>query len=221
MADSNLREPTQMSLRALKLRPGMFLQTQPVGGSGGGEAQFCAAIEGRGIMVVPLGDAPALKPGETHLVSGFTGMYDFAFEAQVIQLFTYPFPYTLLAYPSAVRAKKVRNALRMPTEIEAVVTLPKLGGTVAVTLVDLSVAGAMVSCDGPLGGVGDPATVDFAIGFEGRPVDLSLKASICHTTKTDAGDGYRVGFAFRDSSRNDRLVLQYFTLKVAEELGGG
>ena len=62
-------------------------------------------------------------------------------------------------------------------------------------------------------------TLAFALEFEGKPVDLSLTASICHSTRIDDGDGYRTGFAFKDSSRNDRLVLEYFALKAGEDEG--
>lgn len=218
--ESTLREPTKMSLRELRLRPGMFLQTQPVdGGTASGEAQFCAAIAGRGIMVVPLGSDPVpMKPGQRHLVSGFTGMYDFAFEAPVIQLFTYPFAYTLLGYPSEVRATRVRNALRMKTELQAVATLHKARSAAsAVTLVDLSSAGAMASSAEPIGAIGDAATLAFALEFEGKPVDLALNASICHSTQVEGREAWLTGFAFKDVSRNDRMALQYFALKAAEE----
>ena len=219
-AESIVREPTQMSLRELRLRPGMFLQTQPAGKTNGrGEAQFCAAIAGRGIMVVPLGNDPMpMKPGERHVISGFTGMYDFVFEAPVLQLFTYPFAYTLLGYPTEVRAVRVRNALRMKIKLKAIATLQRARSAASdVTLVDLSPAGAMASSPEPIGTVGDIVTLAFALEFEGKPVDLSLNASICHSTRIDDGDGYRTGFAFKDTSRNDRLVLEYFALKAIEE----
>lgn len=221
--DSSVREPTNLSLRELKLKPGMFLQTQLAGtGAMPREAQFCAAIAGKGIMLVPLGDGlPPMSPGDTQRVSGFTGIYDFAFEAPVIQLFTYPFPYTLLGYPQAVRATRVRSALRMQTQLPAVVTVHGTRATVPVTLLDLSAAGAMIASTQALGAIGDALTLTFAIGFDGKPVELALTASLAHSSAADDADGFRIGLAFRDVARSDRMALQYFTLKAAEEQATG
>lgn len=216
-------EPTHfdlppVSLRALKLRPGMFLQTQATSpGATVGEAQFCAAIEGRGIMVVPLSDDPrdALRDGERRLVRGFTGIYDFTFEAQVLQSFTIPFAYTLLSYPREVAARKVRNAQRIRTALPARVT-PEGGAAFDATLVDLSPAGAMLTAASALGGNGEQATISFSVQFEQQRVDLRITGTVCHSGRCDSGEGYRAGYSFKQLGRNDRLTLQHFALATLE-----
>lgn len=209
---------SRMDLKGLRLRPGMFLQLLSPSGKHSCEAQFCAAIGGRGIMVVPLDDTTSnggLTPGETRRVKGFTGLYDYEFDADVIQHFTQPFAYTLLRYPAAVTARRVRSALRIRTALPAYV---RREGTDAVAgvIVDLSAAGAMVATSSELGAIGDTAKLHFALVLEGKSYDLNVPASICHGAANDAGEGHRTGFAFKDLTRNDRLLLRHFALLSSE-----
>jgi hypothetical protein len=211
-----------LSLRALKLRPGMFLQTQSTTpGTGSGEAQFCAAIDGRGIMVVPLSDDPrdALRDGERRIVRGFTGIYDFAFEAQVLQSFTYPFAYTLLSYPDTVNARKVRKAQRIRTALLAKIA-PERGPAFKAMMVDLSPAGAMLTAANALGNNGDHATISFTIALADQQIELSIAGTICHSGRCDSGEGYRAGYSFKQLSRSDRLTLQHFALASLEASHG-
>ncbi|HEX5755986.1 MAG TPA: PilZ domain-containing protein [Arenimonas sp.] len=207
-----------MDLKGLRLRPGMFMQLQSRAGKDSCEAQFCAAIGGRGIMVVPVDDAQpngGLHPGETRRVKGFTGIYDYEFDADVIQHFSQPFTYTLLRYPSAVNARRVRSSLRIRTALPAYVRREGCD-PVAGVIVDLSAAGAMVATSGEMGAIGESARLHFALVLEGKAYDLNLPASICHGAVNDNGEGYRTGFAFKELSRNDRLLLRHFALLSSE-----
>ena len=82
------QEPTQldnpnnpavnrMALKAVGLRAGMALQTRRlVEGATKKESQFFGAIEGKGVMVGPLGTDGVkleLEAGEVCVVRGFTG----------------------------------------------------------------------------------------------------------------------------------------------------
>jgi hypothetical protein len=220
MAAEQSRAPaTDMSLRALKLRPGMFVQTQTTRGDGESiEAKFCAAIEGKGLMLVPLpeGRRP-LKDGEPHRLRGFTGIFDFAFDSQVIQSFTHPFAYTLFAWPATVKARRVRSALRIPTALPVQVDAP--AGPRQAIIVDLSCAGAMLRSVKPIGAVGSSATLGFSITVDERPFALVLSGTICHSAPCDSGDGYRTGFAFGGVGRNERIALQNFTYAAADDAG--
>lgn len=217
-AEPSRFDPLPLTLRALKLRPGMFLQTRPLApGATDGEAQFCAAIDGRGIMVVPLSEDPraALRDGERRLVHGFTGIYDFSFEAEVLQSFTHPFAYTLLSYPREVSARRVRNAQRIRTTLPARVT-PQNGAAVEATLVDLSPAGAMLKSASVLGANGEQATIRFVVEIEQQQFELAVTGTVCHSGRCDSGEGYRAGYAFKQLGRNDRLTLQHFALAALD-----
>jgi hypothetical protein len=206
-----------ISLRELKLRPGMFLQIQC--GSGAGpivETKFCAAIEGKGVMVVLLG-AASFKDGQLQRVRGFTGLFDFGFESAAIQSFTYPFAYTLLAYPEQVRARRVRSSVRIRTSIPAQVEGPS--GESRGIIIDLCTAGAMLRSIAPQGPIGSKVLLTFTVEGTHEPHPLKLEGVVCHTSKFESGDGYRTGFSFEGIARRDRLVLQNFTL--AHQLDDG
>ncbi|RZI83711.1 MAG: PilZ domain-containing protein [Rubrivivax sp.] len=210
----------ELGLRALKLRPGIALQTQAAApGSRPEEAQFLAAIEGKGVMVGPHGASggkSALKPGAEYTVRGFTGQYDFSFSAQVIQTFEVPFAYALLVYPKAVQARMVRRSLRMKTALPAKVSLPGKTSFVEGTLIDVSAQGAMVHTSTTVGAMGDVVELALSVEFEGETVNLAIPATICHSNKAEADGGVNVGLSFKAVSQRDKLVLHYLVQSSAE-----
>ena len=112
-------EFVKMPLKAMGLRPGMALQTKRlVEGAPKNEAQYFSAIEGKGVMLGPLGadsKDTGLLAGEVCIVRGFTGQHEFSFLSKVLQTFEQPFIYALIAYPEYVEARLVRQSLRIKT----------------------------------------------------------------------------------------------------------
>lgn len=217
--DTHHAPVTEVALRSLKLRPGVALQAQGVTpGSPKLEAQFLAAIEGKGVMVGPhaafSGKSP-LKAGDEYTVQGFTGQHDFSFRAQVIQTFEVPFVYALLVYPKVVQARLVRRSLRMKTSLPAKVSVPG-GGAINATLVDVSPFGAMVHAPSAVGAIGDLVNLAVGVDFEGELVGLEIPAKLCHSHKADAGDGVHVGMSFKTVSQRDRLILHYLAQSSTE-----
>lgn len=208
--ESTLAAVTDVSLKSLKLRPGMSLQVQRAGQDASREAQFLAAIDGKGVMVGPhtTAGATGMKAGEDYVVRGFTGQYDFSFSGRVIQTFEEPFTYALLAYPSAVKGRLVRRAMRMKTSVPALAT-PENTPAAAVTLIDVSVAGAMIKSPAQLGAVGSSMTLAFSVDVDKTSANVSLAGSICHSNRCDSGEGYNIGLAFKSVAANDKLVLHY------------
>jgi len=219
-SNSTHAEISKINLKALKLRPGMALQIQrSLPGAPNNEAQFLAAIEGKGIMVGPhgaVGGKIGMQPGEDYLVRGFTGQYDFSFASNVIQIYEKPFAYALLSYPGDVEARMVRSAMRMKTSLPATVSLPGGSSFIAVSLVDVSVAGAMIKSPTSLGIVGDQLNLSFSMDFEKNKVNLVLLSAICHSNKSEPGDGFNVGLIFKGTTQNDKLVLHYITQDSSE-----
>jgi len=211
---------TEVSLRSLKLRPGVALQTQGAApGSPRLEAQFLAAIEGKGVMVGPHGSTGGkspLKAGDTCTVQGFTGQHDFSFTAQVLQTFEVPFAYALLVYPSVVKARQVRRSMRMKTSRRAKGARADGAGAIDATLIDMSPFGAMVHAPASVGAVGDVVSLALGIDFEGEAVKLEIPAALCHSHKAEAGDGVHVGMAFRTVSQRDKLILHYLAQQSTE-----
>lgn len=211
-------EVTRLPLRALGLKPGMSLQTRRLAhGARKQESQYFGAIEGKGVMVGALGtdgEACDLTVGDICLVRGFTGQYEFSFPSKVLQNFEQPFAYALLAYPNAVDARLVRHSMRVKGSWPCSVSIPLPDGTsqpVQTTLVDISVSGAMVKAPAPLAAVGTELNVTLSVHVEGAPLDLYLRAGVCHSNRASYEDAYFVGLAFKGQTQQDKLVLTYLT----------
>jgi len=209
-----------MPLKALGLRTGMALQTRRlVEGASKKESQFFGAIEGKGVMVGPMGPegvSTELDDGEVCVVRGFTGQYEFSFLSKVLQTFQKPFAYALLAYPAQVDARLVRQSMRTKTSWPTTVqTVPKDGlaapAPLEATLVDISMHGAMIKATSSLSTVGDLVTLGMTVTFDDAPVTLNVAASICHNNRSAADSAYYVGLAFRNLTQHDKLVLNFVT----------
>lgn len=212
-----------VTLRTLRLRPGMFLQAHPPATPGKlTEARFCAAIEGKGLMVVPLHEGAVgsewRELGEL-VLKGFTGQYDFRFETRVLGSFSVPFAYVLLAWPERVEARRVRNALRIATSLPAMAWGRDPASTVPARVLDLSHAGAMLDLGSPLGGTGERVGLSLQLPLEGGAQALELGGQICHRGDGAAGPGTRIGVAFEGVSRTERALLQNFTLSQLQASG--
>lgn len=205
--------PIPIDLRGLKLRSGMALQIQRQPAGPIHEALFLAAISGKGVMVGPHTTQTAglgVSAGDACVVRGFTGQHDFAFQTQVIQTFTDPFVYVLLAHPATVQARQVRQALRIRT------ALPGLahgdgGSAVQVTVIDVSVAGALVRSPVPLGAVHAPVSLSFAVPMEDSRIALNLACAVCHSHAAPDGSGQHIGLMFSSPTPTDKLALHYLT----------
>ncbi|MBI2748663.1 MAG: PilZ domain-containing protein [Burkholderiales bacterium] len=211
---------SRMPLKALGLRTGMALQTRRlVEGASKKESQFFGAIEGKGVMVGPMGPegvSTELDDGDICVVRGFTGQYEFSFLSKVLQTFQKPFAYALLAYPAQVDARLVRQSMRTKTSWPTTVQTAAKDGLAApapmeVTLVDISMHGAMIKASSSLSTVGDVVTLGMTVTFDDAPVTLNVAASICHNNRSAADSAYYVGLAFRNLTQHDKLVLNFVT----------
>lgn len=210
---TDIPEVNRLPLRALGLRVGMALQTRRlVEGASKKESQYFGAIEGKGVMVGPLGadnEQTGLTEGEVCVVRGFTGQYEYSFLTKVLQTFEKPFVYALLAYPPQVDARLVRQSMRTkqswPTKVCAD------GGDIDVALIDISVAGAMIKADSALAAIGSTMSVSMDVKVDGEPLTLKLQAKVCHNNKATYEPVHFIGMAFQNVSREEKLVLHYLT----------
>lgn len=206
-------EINRLPLRALGLRTGMALQTRRlVEGASKKESQFFGAIEGKGVMVGPISgdnEPTGLEAGEICVVRGFTGQYEYSFLSKVLQTFVQPFVYALLAYPAQVDVRLVRKSMR--TKMSWPTTVHGLDTAIQVMLVDMSTAGAMVKAPTGLAAVGAPLKLSMDVEVDNSPLQLQLTASVCHSNKASYEDAFFIGMAFKNLSREDKLVLHYLT----------
>lgn len=218
--DLNGGELLEVSLKTLRLRPGIVLDIRRMrAGAPAVGAKFIAAIEGKGVMLTPSGmdsHKSDIVVGDAYLIQGFTGQTDFSFTVPVLNVFTAPFAHALFAYPVAVKAKQVRKAMRMKIALPATISPCGQKNPLEVSIVDLSVDGAMIASPGFLGGVGSLFDLVFPIRFDNVNTYLNIVAKLRHRIGTD-DDGGRIGLSFENISREHKLLLSYFVGKITEE----
>lgn len=219
--DTDKPQVQRMPLKSLGLRTGMALQTRRLKeGASKKESQFFGAIEGKGVMVGPMGsDAvqTGLEEGEVCVVRGFTGQYEFSFLSKVLQTFEKPFAYALLAYPPQVDAHLVRKSMRVRTSWPTSVQVNGTAQEIDVTLIDMSTSGAMIKAPSGLAALGEVITMHLAVIIDGSPAELSIQASICHNNKAAQEDAYFIGVAFKNLTQQDKLVLNYLAQPPAQQ----
>jgi hypothetical protein len=213
-----IEEVSRLPLRSLGLKPGMALQTRRiVEGAKKRESQYFGAIEGKGVMVGPLGAEGAkteLEAGEVCVVRGFTGQYEYSFLSKVLQTFEKPFAYALLAYPAQVDARLVRQSMRIKCSWPSRVAVPSANGSVLthdVTLIDLSTSGAMIKAGNAVAAIGASIQLTLSVEIDKAPLDLCLSANVCHNNRASYEDAYFVGLSFKGLTSHDKLVLSYLT----------
>ena len=222
-ANPAIPEFTEVDLRALKLRAGMFLQTQRMEkNSPNYEAQFLGLIDGKCLMVVPVGTfsiKTGMKAGEHFIIRGFTGQYDFYFSSRVIQAFDFTFrepsyAYAVLSWPERVEARKVRSSLRIRTSLPATLTGIANRQSQPVTIADLSADGALVRSGDSAGAIGDMVSLEFSMGPDGALSYVVAMARICHIHVGD--EGCLSGLLFEQIAPADRILIREY---VVENLG--
>jgi hypothetical protein len=228
-------EYSQVTLKSLKLRSGMFLQAQRVETKPPPpnqeakpapvyEAQFLGPIQDKALVVIPVGMfsiKTGMMSGEIFTVRGFTGQYDFHFTSRVLQAvdFTFRDPgyaYAVLTYPAVVEARQVRKSMRIRTSLPANATLPDATGEMTVTLVDLSIDGTLVRSASALGAVGDLVALSFTVTSDLGVADLVVAARICHSNEDPGEEGILAGLLFENITGADRVVLKDFVLSNLE-----
>jgi c-di-GMP-binding flagellar brake protein YcgR len=216
--DDETPQVQRLPLRELGLRTGMALQTRRlVEGASKKESQFFGAIEGKGVMVGPIGSESAqtgLQEGEVCVVRGFTGIYEYSFLSKVLQTFEKPFVYALLAYPAQVDAKRVRQSMRMKSNCPVEVVHP--APAQPATLVDISLAGAMIRTVSNVATVGQEILLGFSPLIEGELMRIEASASVCHSNHSSAEGAFFTGVAFKNLSSQHKLVLHYLTTPSKE-----
>lgn len=209
----NHQNVVQLTLKELGLRAGIALQVRRlVEGATKKEAQLFGAVEGRGVMVGPQGsegEGTGLTEGDVCIVRGFTGQHEFSFVSKVLQTYDKPFVYALLAYPTKLDARLVRQSMRTKTRWPIVTQVgeQRQDGL----LVDLSPQGAMVNTPDAVAAVGKVLRLTIQGLVDGELSPITVKATVCHSHRAQDDEGHFTGMAFHNLSQQDKLVLNYLT----------
>jgi c-di-GMP-binding flagellar brake protein YcgR len=213
---------SEASFEALKLRPGAMLQIQPLAGGTTHSVRFIGAIGGKSVLAtlpVVNGKGIWVQAGQVYIIRGFTGRFAFAFETPAIMARAHPFPYIHFAYPHSVNSKAVRKSLRVKADLPATVMPISGEQPVPVTIVDLSICGAMVDASAPLGTTSDVVALVFSVAFDDITAELNISAIIRSIQKQEGGKNLRVGLEFENVAYNNNLILRSFVHTV--EAGEG
>ncbi len=207
-------EETGMDFEALGLYPGSPMQLQAVAEvlQPHHWVKYVGCIDQCSVLTtLPLeeGKGMWMQPGQTFVVRGFNGRQAYAFSAQVLRARADPYAYLHLSWPRTIEIQPVRNALRVGVVLPVNV-LKADGGSVAATLVDVSISGAMLDSALPVGAVGDKVHAGLSINLDGNAVRMDIPALIRSVHPGEDGKGCVAGLEFSGMGQNDRLILNYF-----------
>lgn len=215
--DSSSEGNVEVGIQELRLRPGTELKLlDSKGNMLAHKAQFIAVFANKSILVSMMVDnirKIALREGDTYLVKGFTGKYDFSFSASVLQVDGAQFN-ARLSCPSSVTVKFVRSHLRVQLSLNTNATVPNLDTPTPIIITDLSAGGAGIDSNAPLGSVGDRIQLALPVEFEKKRIHLNLTSEIRHITHN--GPGMKTGVEFVEASQHDKLMLHYLVSTLSE-----
>ncbi|MGD8911210.1 MAG: flagellar brake protein [Candidatus Thiodiazotropha sp.] len=168
-----------------------------------------------------------VRDGQSFTVRMLQGSNIFGFVSQVLNASSKPYPHIHLSYPSDVESAVVRNAPRVPTEIDAEVIWPQATSGAeekrTVTISDISSTGARIIDGKILGKVGDVIQVTYKLSVCGGEDILKLMSIIRNIRQVADRDGrntYVHGLEFRGLNRFQHLVLCSYVLgSIARERG--
>ena len=212
------KEVVKLPLKTLGLRSGMSIQTRKLGaGAEKKERQFFGAIEGKGVMVSNInadsGDVE-FEVGDSCLVSGFTGQFEFTFLTRVIQTFDKPFVYALLEYPALSDARRVRQSMRIQTSFPASARLtesPDQSDETSVTVMDISDTGALIKSPILFTEVGEHIYLTMSADIDGEANEITVQSRIAHSRLSSTQDSYLIGLAFKNVKAHDKMVLHFLS----------
>ncbi len=215
---ANTDGSVKVDLAQLRLKPGLELTIlDKLGRILNDEAQFMAALPGKGVLISLLPDRAEnieMRAGEDYYISGFTGKFSFTFTTTVLRVDRMQFT-ALVSCPDSAVAHFVRKHLRTKLNLPATISVGGKSATPAV-ISNLSVAGAGLDTSAAFGACGDQVTLTLQVMFERRKLLLNLTSVIRHVTENGHADTLRTGVDFVNASQYDKLLLHYHITTLAE-----
>lgn len=169
------------------------------------------------------GKLAIVRPGQFFNVRMLRGESVMGFEVQALQVANAPYPHLHLSYPAEIERIVVRNAKRVSADIAATVRHiadgPD-GPERPVALKDLSMTGAKLVAEQPLGAVDQTLALGFEIQVAGRTERLSLLGDIRSVAPRDRErpeQGYSHGVQFSTINRYQQVLLHSWVLERMAE----
>lgn len=145
----------------------------------------------KSLIVTPLnGLKTRLAEGTSCIAHGTEG----SFSTRVLHYCSEPFPYYHLQYPEKTQGTLLRRSQRLDTDTPAVVLSIHDGShLLSVKMVDISMLGACLVANEPLGKIGDRFSID-------------LQVSECHGKVTFP---FIIRYISQSADENDKLIYQH------------
>jgi hypothetical protein len=162
------------------------------------------------IVTMPASDQFVGEPyieGDQVQVSLFSGNSVFNFTVFVDKIIKVPFKYLHLSFPKEIQGQNIRKSRRIRCSLPGSV----VENSIPVSLIDLSICGAGISSDLPLGSLGTTITLSFAITVLDKEIPLTIKSAI-RSAKEVNKNGQKIicsGVEFTDMESKQMHTLHH------------
>jgi len=216
-----------MTFDDLKLLPGYPLQIQVQTSAGMSErcpCRFVGAMPGRTLLLsVPRieGKLLRLRAGQKivarTMIANGVGVFSAQVEAQIQE----PYPLLYLSYPKEVGFKGIRGATRVGLDLPllAINHSSLEPREVRGRAVDISVSGARIELDDPLGELGDKLELQAGVTVSDVARDLRVQAVIRSRVERSTREQNReapvvYGVEFNETDEDRRLLLMAYVFSL-------
>jgi c-di-GMP-binding flagellar brake protein YcgR len=171
------------------------------------------------------GAALDIEEGASVVVRVFSGVSVFTFDSRVESVVRAPRSFLMMSFPSAIHKVGLRKAVRVKTNLPVQVLTPLDTDTFKMaTLSDVSLSGALISTNKPLGALGDVVNIAFDLHDQAssQAVTVATTASIRSLQQAvgSTANGatfqtvYSHGINFHDIDAGKLRVLQNFVYET-------
>jgi c-di-GMP-binding flagellar brake protein YcgR len=160
-----------------------------------------------------------VRAGQAYRVRMLRGDSVIGFQVEVLTAYNLPYPHMHLTYPKEVDRIVVRNARRVMSDIWGTVRNMEAGDDaehMPAAIIDLSMTGAKLASDVPLGVRGDKLQLNFEISVVGKQEKIATLGIIRNTGEREgpAGmDEFTYGVEFSAINRYQKVLLHGWVLE--------
>lgn len=226
--ESDRAKATTCSFEAAQLHVGERLQLELIADSARNHyyTTMIGFVPGHSVLIrTPLvQNLPVPVPeGAGVLVRAFSGRHAFTMESRVDRVCRTPYPYIHLAYPAEVQQTLIRGDLRVRVAISGTASAASEGTddkTSAVVISDLSVSGAQLESEAPLGEANEKIALSFRFLVQPNNYEVKLATSVQlqNVRKVRKGNAakemYSHGVRFGRLHATEALLLQSYIQQV-------
>lgn len=119
-----------------------------------------------------------LVEGDQVQISLYSGKSVFSFIVFVDKVIRAPFKYLHLSFPKKIQSKDIRKSRRITCRIQGSI----VEKSIPVFIINLSVCGAGISSNLPLGALGTTITLSFTLTILDKEIPLSIKSTLRSST---------------------------------------